>query len=72
MLVQVTASVGRLATSTSRGTDVVLVRFCDSTSHFADDPLQLPQLVSALAHFVVNEIVDRVDTTIDGLGVSVE
>ena len=72
MLLLVTASVRRLGTSASRGTDVVVVRSCDDTSHFTDDPLQLPQLISAHAHLIVNEIVNLVDTTVDGLSVSVE
>ena len=71
MLVQVTASVW-LRPSAIRGTDVVVVRTCDSTSHFTDDPLQRPQLVSAVAHLAVDEVVDLVDPSVDGLSVSVE
>ena len=72
MVVQATASARRLWTSAFGRTNVEVVRSCDSTSHFTDDPLQLPQLIAAQAHLIVNEIVDLVDVTVNSLGVLVE
>ena len=58
--------------SASGRTDVVVVRACDTTSHFTDNPLQRPQLVSPGAHLAVDEVVDLVDPSVDGLGILVE